>query len=193
MAPLTFQQLASMGLVQKQAAAAADWMHDHAVREFERTLGRRGHESPLETIFEFWWTVMVTARWILPDLILVPQKEVVVGHKKYRLDFAIEMDDWEGRSFKDAQWPLVCVELDGHDFHERTKEQVAHRNERDRALQSAGWLVLHYSGSELVKDPVYCIHDCNEKADSAFWKVKDALIDQSAAEYQAAQSAATQG
>jgi hypothetical protein len=47
----------------------------------------------------------------------------------------------------------IAVELDGHDFHERTKEQVKLRDRRDRVLQRHGWIVLHISGSELVREP----------------------------------------
>lgn len=65
--------------------------------------------------------------------------------ESYRLDFALRRD---GRS--------VAIELDGHDFHERTKEQAARDKSRDRALAEAGWTVLRFTGSELWKDPVAC-------------------------------------
>ena len=69
-----------------------------------------------------------------------------------------------------AKQPKVAIELDGHDFHERTKEQVALRNERDRsAPQADGWTVLHFSGSELVRDPLKCVQSvltlCHSKHD----------------------------
>lgn len=60
----------------------------------------------------------------------------------YRLDFALIA---EGGAF-------VVVECDGHDFHERTKEQVARDKARDRAMVANGWTVLRYAGSEIHKD-----------------------------------------
>ena len=33
------------------------------------------------------------------------------------------------------------MECDGHDFHERTKEQASSDKKRDRSLQAAGFLV----------------------------------------------------
>lgn len=48
------------------------------------------------------------------------------------------------------------IECDGHDFHEKTKEQVRRDKERDRNLQGAGLTVLRYAGSEIVADPVAC-------------------------------------
>lgn len=46
----------------------------------------------------------------------------------------------------------LVVELDGHDFHERTRKQAAHDKRRDRRLVSAGWKVLRYTGSEVYSD-----------------------------------------
>lgn len=48
------------------------------------------------------------------------------------------------------------IECDGHDFHEKTKEQVRRDKERDRNLQGVGLTVLRYAGSEIVADPVAC-------------------------------------
>jgi very-short-patch-repair endonuclease len=75
---------------------------------------------------------------------LLPQQDVEACGNRYRLDFMLE----SGK---------IAIELDGHDFHERTKEQVEHRNKRDRDLQSDGWLVLHYSGSKFLSEPMNCI------------------------------------
>jgi very-short-patch-repair endonuclease len=51
---------------------------------------------------------------------------------------------------------LVVIECDGHDFHERTKEQAARDRKRDRAVQSAGHIMLRYTGSEIYRDPLGC-------------------------------------
>lgn len=50
----------------------------------------------------------------------------------------------------------VIVECDGHDFHERTKEQAARDRSRDRAAQEAGHMMLRYTGSEIYRDPMVC-------------------------------------
>jgi hypothetical protein len=184
MGNLTHSQLVSIDLVQQQVIAAADWLQAEARREMWgifnwRMHGDEAYDSPIEAVFEGWWRVMEMACHISRDCKLVPQKQVVVGGRKYRLDFAIEPEDmqrlnWERDGLKA---PLVCVELDGHEWHERTKEQVSYRNQRDRDLQAAGWLVLHYSGSELIRKPTVCVTDANTKASDAFWKVKEILID----------------
>lgn len=50
----------------------------------------------------------------------------------------------------------IMVECDGHQFHEKTKEQVRADNERDRILQSAGFPVHRFSGSEIWLRPLQC-------------------------------------
>lgn len=50
----------------------------------------------------------------------------------------------------------VIVECDGHDFHERTKEQARRDRSRDRGLQAAGWSVFRFTGAEIWEDPLKC-------------------------------------
>jgi hypothetical protein len=58
--------------------------------------------------------------------------------------------------------PKAIVECDGHEFHERTKEQAARDKGRDRHLQSLGYYVLRFTGSELWKDPKRCAREADE-------------------------------
>jgi very-short-patch-repair endonuclease len=50
----------------------------------------------------------------------------------------------------------VVVECDGHNYHERTKEQAAHDRRRDRELQERGFKVARFTGSEIWADPFGC-------------------------------------
>lgn len=82
-----------------------------------------------------------------------PQKTVVLGRRTFRCDFLVEiLNDKEivGK---------ICIELDGHDFHERTKDQAQRDKLRDREFQKAGYTVLRYTGSEVFKDPSIVISD----------------------------------
>jgi very-short-patch-repair endonuclease len=63
----------------------------------------------------------------------------------------------------------IAIELDGHDFHERTREQVIHRNKRDRDLQADGWLVWHVSGSEFNSSPESVVREIYDRASNLFW------------------------
>lgn len=51
------------------------------------------------------------------------------------------------------------VECDGHDFHEKTKQQASKDKARDRAFQKSGALILRYSGSDIWGDPIGCAID----------------------------------
>lgn len=75
----------------------------------------------------------------------VPQCNAFVAGALYRIDFAF---------FSDLR--RYAVELDGHDFHERTKHQAARDKSRDRALTANGWTCLRFAGSEVYADPVAC-------------------------------------
>lgn len=50
----------------------------------------------------------------------------------------------------------LVVECDGHDFHERTKEQAIADRSRDRRLQELGYTVYRFTGSEIYNDPMRC-------------------------------------
>jgi very-short-patch-repair endonuclease len=97
----------------------------------------------------------------------VRQFDVVKAQHKvppYRLDIVLRRGISDGRRVFES--PLVAVEIDGHDFHEKTKEQASRDKERDRVLQTAGYIVLRFTGSEVYRDPQKCVDqvdDCIEE------------------------------
>jgi very-short-patch-repair endonuclease len=68
---------------------------------------------------------------------------------RYRIDFAITT----------ASGPRVAIELDGHDWHERNKQQAERDKSRDRRLQELGWKVLRFTGSEVWRDATDCVNE----------------------------------
>jgi very-short-patch-repair endonuclease len=66
----------------------------------------------------------------------------------HRVDFLIRCSTFTAPIRSAA----VAVECDGHDFHERTREQAARDKRRDRALQAAGFHVARFTGSEIHRD-----------------------------------------
>ena len=78
--------------------------------------------------------------------IIIPQAQIA----GCRVDFAIYSGDLCGK------WVMVAIECDGHDFHEKTKEQVARDKSRDRALSAWGVSTLRFTGSEIFKDARAC-------------------------------------
>lgn len=106
-----------------------------------------GLDSVAEAVFLTWWQA-ISYWYTKAPLRAVPQHSACIGGTIYRIDFSIEPSGLFAGS-----WRPIAVEIDGHAFHERTREQVNYRNARDRALQDAGWLVLHFSFEELVTNP----------------------------------------
>jgi len=74
---------------------------------------------------------------------LEPQHEVNVAGKTYRIDFV-----YPGKP--------IAIELDGHDYH-KTKEQRTADAQRERALQSMGWTVIRFTGTEIYHDTQKCV------------------------------------
>jgi very-short-patch-repair endonuclease len=69
---------------------------------------------------------------------------------RYKLDLAME------EALESGETARIAIECDGHNFHERTKEQAEHDRSRDRDLQAAGWVVMRFTGRELYRDPGKC-------------------------------------
>jgi very-short-patch-repair endonuclease len=85
---------------------------------------------------------------------ITPQHQV----GRYRVDFLIEQF---GIGPDDVLTP-VAVELDGHDFHDKDKRQRSYEKARDRDLVRAGYRVLHFTGSDVVRDPLKVAYEALE-------------------------------
>ena len=118
-------------------------------------------ESPLEAAWRVWWHVVTSGAHHAssgrrPHATF--QYETVADGQRYRLDVVIQ--DWNDDG---TLVPILAVELDGHTYHERTPGQVAERNTRDRALQMAGWTVLHFSYEEIRTRGLECAIEVFER------------------------------
>ena len=66
----------------------------------------------------------------------------------YRIDFALRLPRY--------RFQYLLIECDGHDFHERTKEQAARDRSKDRYAQHNGYPILRFTGSEIHRDAGDC-------------------------------------
>lgn len=82
------------------------------------------------------------------DIIDIQKQSIItVDGANYRVDFLISVYDLvlaEGMTF--------VIECDGHDFHEKTKEQAKKDKQRDRDLITNGYIVMRYTGSEIYNN-----------------------------------------
>lgn len=63
----------------------------------------------------------------------------------------------------------LAIECDGHDYHDRTKQQAAYDRSRDRELLVRNVFTIRFTGSEIVhsvercaSDAIRAIHKVNE-------------------------------
>jgi hypothetical protein len=103
--------------------------------------------------------LLSTETWARQHLLIEPQAHV----DGWRVDFLIRA--WTGgavwtpgvgRQDGKPRWRSLVAECDGHDFHERTKEQAARDRARDRGVAAKGYDVFRFTGSELWRDPMGC-------------------------------------
>lgn len=116
--------------------------------------------SPIEKIFCVAFRIVENLRvHDIPEEYLgfhvIPQYDFHFGDKTYYVDFLIIFENIKepNKSFS------LIVECDGHEFHERTKEQVKHDNERSYELKKHGEDILRFSGSQIYNDPIKCAND----------------------------------
>jgi very-short-patch-repair endonuclease len=80
---------------------------------------------------------------------LAPQYQI----GPYRVDFVF------GSSDDISPAASIAIECDGHEWHEKTKEQAARDKARDRYLSMHFGRVIHFTGSEIYRDPLTCWND----------------------------------
>ena len=115
--------------------------------------------SPIEQIFSLAFEIMLFVKHydLFGYVIFNSQQDIYVGSKHYVVDFAFDTDDICIEDAKDKFNVFkIVIECDGHDFHEKSKEQVKKNNQRDLDLKMAGYDVLHFSGSQLYNEPFQC-------------------------------------
>jgi|SRR6185312_7638111 len=98
------------------------------------------------------------------EVFLYSQFPVQVDGRKCRLDFAIAVEQANTGNPNKYEW--VAVECDGHDYHERTKEQAKADRSRDRLLTASGWRVVRFTGSELFTNTRGCVDELIRIVDS---------------------------
>jgi hypothetical protein len=148
-------------------------------------------ESPIEQMFligliQYWWptypknegnrlsfhsslTNFISLDFVSEVLVKIhPQQEIELDAKAFRVDFLLEVsgsrftpvstDCWQ----RDQQNLKIAVEIDGHQYHERTKEQAQRDKSRDRLFSKHGYIVLRYTGSEVYREVYRAVRELAE-------------------------------
>lgn len=113
-------------------------------------------ESPIEALFgaallmavRVYWRGVALVHFMPPikpsgGLIVFPQ----YNWRNYRIDWVLRS------AIRDID---IFVECDGHDFHERTKEQAERDRSRDREVTEAHIPLLRFTGREIYRNAGAC-------------------------------------
>lgn len=82
-------------------------------------------------------------------LIIEPQAKI----ENYRADFLLTYQSSIPGFGKERQ---LIVECDGHDYHDKTKQQASRDKERDREMKKLGYEVFRFTGSDIWNDVYSC-------------------------------------
>jgi hypothetical protein len=104
-----------------------------------------------------------------------PQKKIKTSENAYRVDFFLCLTRfWLGAIENMPEWGKIVIEVDGHDFHEKTKHQVSSDKKRDRNMTLHGYQVLRFTGSDIFNKPYECVEEIgshlNNVAQDVFYK-----------------------
>ena len=129
-------------------------------------------QSPIEELYAIAYNIrLMQAGFPYKEIIyLIPQKRIVVNNHTYFADFLIDVES--SQFFISEHNYKLIIECDGHEFHEKTKAQVEKRNVRDMELKSNGYDILHFSGSQIFKDPMKCADETFKYITSKIGEVK---------------------
>ena len=132
-------------------------------------------KSPVEQLFfiEWYWRCFIANERDDLNFLLIPQfQNESTG--KYRIDFKLDFigylleyqpDRFSENAIISTIEPKIGIEIDGHIWHEKTKEQVQYHKERERFLISKKWIIYRFTGSEVYKNPEKCLDEVYEKTD----------------------------
>jgi very-short-patch-repair endonuclease len=138
--------------------ARLDWLKRRVAKNFEREIkslmDAHSVTSPIEQIFLMEWKFAdVNTRH---HVALQPQQKVETSRGEYAVDFLVRHESDLRRNDD------FVIELDGHEFHEKTPQQAARDKARERAILRGGMTVLRFSGYEIVRDARKCIREVED-------------------------------
>lgn len=110
-------------------------------------------ESPIEQLLGLSLSINLGRLEFMSEACSLRLQETInTNNQTYRVDFLVDATTKQ----KSVSYVIEC---DGHEFHEKTKNQAKRDKQRDRNLMSAGYKVLRFTGSEIYKDPNTCAHE----------------------------------
>ncbi|VED60436.1 DUF559 domain-containing protein [Staphylococcus simulans] len=120
-------------------------------------------QSPIEQLYILYLNYYVNSGTDFKINIL-PQFVINTRGGKYKVDFHVRVSQSfvitndSGTKYFERSTSL-CIECDGHDFHEKTKQQVQKDKQRERDIISNGYTIIRFTGSEIFNSPIKCARE----------------------------------
>jgi len=103
-----------------------------------------------------------------PGWVFLLRKETVVVPKPPMRAFGVESVVPDFLCFRiGSKHPIISIEVDGFEFHERTQEQAAGDRRRDRLLLRWGIPTMRFMALELMRDPEACVSEIERVLESS--------------------------
>lgn len=124
--------------------------------------------SPIEKKFYIAWNIEMLGRYDEISLyfydddkypLLIPQKEIIIKEKHYRVDFLLIMKDLKNWEKPVIKKDMLIIELDSYLWHGADPMQFTKEKERERELQKEGYKIIRFSGREVYRDVEECIDE----------------------------------
>jgi very-short-patch-repair endonuclease len=94
---------------------------------------------------------------------LHPQRKLSTDLGDFNIDFVIDR--------MHLGLPSLAIELDGHEFHEKTKAQASWDRKRERSITRSGYIVIRFTGHEVFQDAQKCVEEV-----CAFFRTPDETV-----------------
>lgn len=119
------------------------------------------------------------------NLTITLQKPIVSSYGNYRVDIFLKADHASRQyfakkeaeqiidnpnNFEGIEEPCLIIECDGHEFHEKTKEQARNDKRRDRSMIIDGFKILRFTGSEIWENPIAVAEEIFGYFEKLFYK-----------------------
>ena len=100
------------------------------------------------------------------------------GDVDFEIDLFLYLDCFliDGPHGTRLRYPFfIGIECDGHDYHEKTKEQAKKDKSKDRILKASGLDIVRFTGSEITSEPDKCVEEIDKLRITHFEKVREIL------------------
>ena len=143
-------------IFETDVAKKLEWYKRRIAKDFESKIAymvaKNSISSAIEKLFLIEWVYNKVDEKF--NVSLLTQHKVNTDKGTYTVDFSVTKIGTKS--------PILAIELDGHEFHEKTREQAKSDKSRERAIVSSGIPVFRFTGSEIFQNTRRCVIEISD-------------------------------